>query len=257
MSFIQTLLTNIVVIAGTMFLLWLISLRLKDASIVDIFWGLGFVAIAWITFSVARESAPRSILMTAIVTLWGLRLSGYLAWRNIGKPEDYRYRAMREKHGERFPLISLFYVFGLQGLIMLIVSQPIQAVSTENSPLNWLDAIGAITWLGGLFFESVGDVQLARFKASPENQGKVMDRGLWRYTRHPNYFGDFLVWWGIYMIALAGGNAWTIFSPILMSILLVRVSGVTLLESSLRVRKTGYDEYIRRTSAFFPLPPRN
>jgi len=258
MSFTQILLTNISVVAGAVFVLWMISLRLKDVSIVDIFWGIGFVIIAWVTTFVVRPTSPRSLFIAVLVTIWGLRLAGYLAWRNIGKPEDYRYRAMREKRGDRFPLISLFLVFGLQGLIMLIVSLPIQAAAFNTSQLNWLDGIGGAIWLTGFFFETVGDIQLARFKANADNQGKVMDRGLWRYTRHPNYFGDFLVWWGIFVIALSGGSAWwTIISPLLMSILLMRISGVTLLESSLRNNKQGYEDYVRRTSAFFPMPPKN
>jgi steroid 5-alpha reductase family enzyme len=257
MSINQLLLTNLAVIAVSVFLLWIISLRLKDASIVDIFWGLGFVTIAWVTYFVVKPDSLRFVLMAAMVTAWGLRLAGHLAWRNIGKPEDYRYRAMREKCGDRFPLISLFLVFGLQGLIMLIVSLPIQSTALTTSPLNWIDAVGAVAWFIGLFFETVGDFQLARFKANPENQGKVMDRGLWRYTRHPNYFGDFMVWWGLFSIALAGGNAWwTIISPILMSFLLMRVSGVTLLEKSLSTRTDGYQDYVRRTNTFFPSPPK-
>ena len=140
---------------------------------------------------------------------------------------------------------------------MLIVSLPIQSTALTTSPLNWIDAVGAVAWFIGLFFETVGDFQLARFKANPENQGKVMDRGLWRYTRHPNYFGDFMVWWGLFSIALAGGNAWwTIISPILMSFLLMRVSGVTLLEKSLSTRTDGYQDYVRRTNTFFPSPPK-
>ena len=257
MSLLQIFATNLAVIAGTLILIWLISLRLKDASIVDIFWGLVFVTIAWVTFLVTSSQSLRCALMTTLVTIWGIRLAGYLAWRNIGRPEDYRYRAMRERYGDRFPLISLFLVFGLQGLIMLIVSLPIQITAGLTATLNWLDAVGVSVWFIGLFFETVGDIQLARFKANRDNIGKVMDSGLWRYTRHPNYFGDFLVWWGLYAVAAAGGNAWwTIISPILMSILLMRVSGVTLLEKSLKTRTTGYQDYVRRTSAFFPMPPK-
>ena len=165
---------------------------------------------------------------------------------------------MRETHGDRFPLISLFLVFGLQGVIMLVVSLPVQATATSTSSLNWIDALGVVFWLVGLSFETLGDLQLARFKANPDNRGRVMDRGLWRYTRHPNYFGDFMVWWGLFTIALAGGSAWwTIISPILMSFLLMKVSGVTLLEGSLSNRLSGYREYVQRTNAFFPWPPQD
>ncbi len=181
---------------GMMFVLWLVSLVVRDASIVDMTWGAGFVLIAWIAYFLGGGASPRRMLMTALVTVWGLRLSAYLTWRNMGKGEDYRYRAMREKYGSRFPLVSLGTVFLLQGTILWVVSLPVQAAQREPLPasLTWLDFAGVAVWAAGLFFEAVGDAQLARFKRDPESAGKVMDRGLWRYTRHPNYFGDFLVW---------------------------------------------------------------
>jgi steroid 5-alpha reductase family enzyme len=186
-----------------------------------------------------------------------VRLAGYLARRNIGKGEDPRYVAMRRHYGASWPLRSLVQVFVLQGVLMWLISLPVQAAerSSGGGPLGWSDALGAALTLTGVAFEATGDAQLARFKADPANRGKVMDRGLWRYTRHPNYFGDFLVWWGLYALAVASGNAWTVLSPALMSFLLLRVSGVTLLEKSMRARP-GYDDYVRRTSAFFPWPPR-
>lgn len=244
-------------IAALMSGLWVASLIRRDASIVDIFWGLGFVLVAWICAAVAPNPGPRVWLMTALVTLWGLRLAGYLAWRNLGKPEDYRYRALRDKYPGSFWIISLPLVFGLQGLVMWIVSLPIQAAAAGTSAVGWLDFLGVLVWAAGLAFEGIGDWQLARFKQRPENRGKVFDGGLWHYTRHPNYFGDFLIWWGIYLVAAASGNAWTIISPLLMSFLLMRVSGVTLLEKSLKTRTEGYADYVNRTSAFFPWPPRN
>jgi steroid 5-alpha reductase family enzyme len=245
-------------IAAALFALWLLSLRLRDSSIVDIFWGAGFVIIAWVTRASATGASARSALLLALVTLWGLRLAAYLAYRNIGKGEDPRYVAMRARHGDKWPLRSLFIVFALQGALMWIISLPVQATLRSPLPeaLGPLDALGALLALAGVFFEGVGDLQLARFKRDPDNRGKVMDRGLWRYTRHPNYFGDFLVWWGLYALALASGNPWTVIGPALMSFLLLRVSGVTLLEKSMR-KRPGYDEYVRRTSAFFPWPPRS
>lgn len=244
-------------IAAALFALWLLSLRLRDSSIVDIFWGAGFVIIAWVTRASATGAAARSALLLALVTLWGLRLAAHLAHRNLGKGEDPRYVAMRARHGDKWPLRSLFIVFALQGALMWIISLPVQATLRSPLPeaLGPLDALGALLALTGVFFEAVGDLQLARWKRDPDNRGKVMDRGLWRYTRHPNYFGDFLVWWGLYALALASGNAWTVMGPALMSFLLLRVSGVTLLEKSMR-KRPGYDEYVRRTSAFFPWPPR-
>jgi steroid 5-alpha reductase family enzyme len=236
--------------------LWLLSLRLSDSSIVDIFWGAGFVLVVWVTRLAQPGAEPRAGLVAALTTLWGVRLAGYLARRNIGKGEDPRYTAMRTRHGAAWPLRSLFQVFVLQGVLMWLISLPVQAAERArgSGALGWLDALGAALALTGVAFEAIGDAQLARFKADPENKGKVMDRGLWRYTRHPNYFGDFLVWWGLYTVAVASGNAWTVGSPALMSFLLLRVSGVTLLEKSMR-KRPGYDAYVRRTSAFFPWFP--
>ncbi len=243
-------------IGGAMILLWLLSLRLRDASIVDVFWGLGFVLTVWVTRLSQPGAEPRAGVVAALTTLWGARLALYLARRNLGKGEDARYVAMRRRHGARWPLRSLLQVFVLQGLLMWLISLPVQAAERARGPgaLGWVDAIGVALTLTGVAFEAIGDAQLARFKADVANKGKVMDRGLWRYTRHPNYFGDFLVWWGLYALALASGHAWTIGSPALMSFLLLRVSGVTLLEKSMR-KRPGYEEYVRRTSAFFPWPP--
>ncbi len=256
MTLANTVLLNMGLIAVIMVLLWLISLPTKNSSSVDIFWGIGFVIVAWTSFFFVGSMSSRGLLISVLTSVWGLRLAGYLAWRNLGKGEDYRYRAMREKFGAHFPWASLFIVFGLQGLIMWLVSLPIQVTHFGTAPLGWIDAIGVAVWTLGWLFESVGDWQLARFKAKPENRGQVMDHGLWRYTRHPNYFGDFTVWWGLYLIAVAGGGWWTIFSPTLMSILLLRVSGVTLLESSLKKSRPGYADYVARTSSFFPWPPK-
>jgi steroid 5-alpha reductase family enzyme len=243
-------------LAGAMVALWALSLRLRDSSIVDIFWGVGFVGVAWISALASPGGAPRARLAVGLTTAWGLRLAGYLASRNLGKGEDPRYAAMRRRHGEAWPVRSLFIVFGLQGVLLWVVSLPVQAaVRAPPSALGALDLAGAALWVVGLAFESVGDYQLARWKRDPENRGKVMDRGLWRYTRHPNYFGDFLVWWGLFALAAGAGAWWTALSPALMSVLLRRVSGVPLLEKSMR-RRPGYDEYVRRTSAFFPWPPR-
>ena len=253
----EVLVVNAVVIAAMVSALWLVSLALRDASIVDIFWGFGFVVVAWVSSFVADGNADRRVLLVVLVSIWGLRLAGYLAWRNIGKGEDYRYQAMRRRFGDRFWIVSLWYVFGLQGALMWIVSLPVQAAGTFDDGLIWLDFVGVAFWVVGLFFETVGDIQLARFKADPANKGKVMNRGLWRYPRHPNYFGDFMVWWGLYLIALAtGGGWWTVVGPLVMSVLLMRVSGAALLERSLRKRREGYEEYVATTSGFFPRPPK-
>lgn len=259
-EYLTVLWVTAAVVAGAMLLLWLVSLWMRDASIVDIFWGAGFALIAWTAFVVADGATARRVLLVVLTSLWGLRLAGYLAWRNLGKGEDYRYRAMRKRYGERFALVSLGTVFGLQALLMWVVSLPVQIGQVPATParLTWLDGAGILFWVVGVVFEAGGDWQLSRFKADPANEGKVMDRGLWRFTRHPNYFGDFMVWWGLYLVALSTGVAWwTVVGPALMSFLLMRVSGVTLLEKSLRSRREGYEEYVARTSSFFPRPPRS
>jgi steroid 5-alpha reductase family enzyme len=255
----DVLTTNALVVAAVMVALWLLSLAIRDASIVDIFWGAGFVVVAWVSHTAGAEPRPLTLLLAILVSVWGLRLAGYLAWRNLGKGEDFRYRAMRKRHGSTWWIRSLFVVFGLQGLLMWVVSLPVQAASGAAGPdgLSWVVWPGVMIYAIGLFFETVGDIQLARFKADPANAGTVMNRGLWRYTRHPNYFGDFMVWWGLYVVALASdGTWWTILGPIVMSTLLIRVSGKALLEKSLSKRREGYAEYVATTNGFFPGPPR-
>lgn len=246
-------LASVVGIGGLMLATWLVSLALRDASIVDIVWGVGFVVVGWIALWSGNDDA-RSRLVAVLTTVWGVRLAGYLAWRNLGKGEDYRYQAMRRRYGSRFPLVSLLIVFGLQGVLMWVVSLPLQAA--HGADLVVLDWIGVGLWAVGMFFETTGDLQLAAFKGDPTNQGRVLDTGLWRYTRHPNYFGDFCVWWGLYLIAAAGGAWWTVIGPAVMTALLMRYSGAGLLERTIGKRRPGYDSYVRRTNAFFPGPPK-
>ncbi|RUL84638.1 DUF1295 domain-containing protein [Tautonia sociabilis] len=256
MSLLELVGVNFAVTTALMFLLWLVSITLRDASIVDVFWGLGFVVIAWLSFFLTGESTSRKMLLVLLVSIWGLRLSVYLARRKFGTPEDSRYQAMRASIGPQFWVVSLFLVFGLQAIIMNFVALPVMAGQLDTSPIGFWNLLGVALWTVGFLFEAVGDYQLARFKADPNNRRKVLDRGLWRYTRHPNYFGDFLVWWGIFFAAQGQGSWWTAIGPLLMSILLIRVSGVTLLERSLKHNKEGYADYIARTSAFFPWPPK-
>jgi len=254
------LLTTFGVALGSMLVLWFVSLALKNASIVDIFWGAGFSLIAVVTFALSDGYRPRKLLIITLSLVWGLRLAGYIAWRNHGKGEDFRYQAMRKRFGNRFPLISLFTVFALQGVLMWTISLPLQFAQFSREPghLTWLDYLGVTLWLIGLSFEAIGDLQLARFKADPSNKGKVMDRGLWGYTRHPNYFGDALLWWGFFLIALSNPQDWwTIVSPVIMTTLLMKISGVALLEKTLVKTRPEYRDYVKRTSAFFPMPPRN
>jgi steroid 5-alpha reductase family enzyme len=249
------LLLTLSVLLALVFLLWLLSLALKDASIVDIFWGLGFVVVAWLCVFIADGSAPRQWLLTTLVTIWGLRLAVYLFWRNHGRGEDYRYQAMR-KRIKNFPLLSLFVVFIFQGVLIWLISLPLQFAHARPEPLAAWDWLGVVLWALGLTFEVVGDWQLATFKADPDNRGKVMERGLWRYTRHPNYFGDALLWWGVFCFALPNGW-WTIISPLMMTTLLLKISGVALLEKSLTKTKPQYADYVRRTNAFLPWFPKN
>jgi len=239
--------------------LWLLSLALKNAGIVDVFWGLGFVLLAAVYFVAADGFTGRKLLVLALVAVWGLRLSGYILWRSRGKGEDYRYAAWRERAGERFWWSSLFQVFLLQGLLMWVISMPLLAAQSADAPdhLTLVDLAGAGVWGIGFFFEAAGDWQLARFKADPANMGKVMRGGVWRYTRHPNYFGDATQWWGLYLIAAGASDGyWTLFSPVLMTVLLLRVSGVALLERAQVETKPQYREYIESTSAFVPWFPR-
>lgn len=258
MEFLNIFLIEAGVILGLMLLLWLLSLLLKNASIVDIFWGTGFVIADWVYFALTPEGyLPRKLLISALVTIWGLRLSLHILRRNWGKPEDFRYQKWRNENGRKWWWLSFFQVFLLQGALMWIISAPLLAAQLGSYPqhLSVFDFLGALLWLVGFFFEVVGDYQLARFKTNKENKGKVMNTGVWRYTRHPNYFGDSAQWWGYYLVAAGAGGWWTIFSPILMTLFLLRVSGVTLLEKTMQSRP-GYKEYIETTSAFIPWFPR-
>jgi steroid 5-alpha reductase family enzyme len=240
---------------------WLASLIRRDASLVDRVWGIGFVSLAWFYLeSTGAWSGARwpARLLTIMVTLWGLRLSLYLTWRNWAKGEDYRYRAMRAARGKRFWWVSLVTVFWLQALLLWIIAAPLLAAARADLPPARAGVIGfgAGLWLVGFLFESIGDWQLARFKADPRNRGRVMDSGLWRYTRHPNYFGDAMVWWGYFVFAAAHDAWWAVIGPLVMTVLLMKVSGVALLEKTLQETKAEYRDYVRRTSGFFPRAPR-
>jgi steroid 5-alpha reductase family enzyme len=248
--------STLLLLCGAMFLLWLVSLVRRDASIVDIFWGAGFALVAWLPLRGTPVVAGRQLLFSLLTIVWGLRLAVYLAWRNLGRGEDPRYQAMRARYGERFWLTSLPLVFLLQGGLIWIISLPVQALGGQTGGWRLADLLGLLLWMIGFGFEAVGDWQLARFKADPANRGRVLDRGLWAWTRHPNYFGDALVWWGLTVPVMAAGAPWVIISPLLMTWLLRRFSGVPLLEKGLHQTRPGYDQYVERTSPFFPRPPR-
>lgn len=252
------MLITVSVIFIFMVLVWLLSLRLRNASIADVFWGTGFILVAWTAFTVTPCTTCRGMLAAVLTTMWGLRLSLHIFSRNRGRPEDPRYVRMREKHGSRFRIVSLFTVFLFQGLMMFIISLPVQAAIAGQCPdyITALDVLGSIVWAAGFFFESVGDYQLTGFLADPANRGKVMDRGLWRYTRHPNYFGEAVMWWGLFIIALSVRyGAYTAAGPLLITFLLLRVSGVTMLEKDMKESNPEYADYIERTSSFIPRPP--
>lgn len=252
-----TLLVSGASILALLLVTFALSLPLRDVSIVDVAWGLAFLVAGWVGFAVGDGDAARSALAVVLASLWALRLAGYIALRKLRHPgEDPRYGTMRDRYGDRFALVSLFTVFGLQAVIVWIVSLPLAgAAAATDDGLGPLAYAGVALWLVGFAFEAGGDEQMRRFKADPANRGKVMDRGLWRYTRHPNYFGDFAVWWGLFAIALDGGAWWAVLSPVLMTVLLTRVSGKDLLERSMSSRP-GYEEYVERTSGFIPRPPR-
>lgn len=257
--FATTLLVNLAVIAALMTLLWLVCTARRDVSLVDAFWGIGFVVVAWTSIALNAPTGWRAWVLCCLVSVWGLRLGLHLLRRNWGHGEDRRYVQMRARRGASFWWVSLLTVFWLQGAIMWCVSLPLQSTAAlrPGAPFGGLDVCAILLWGVGFGFEAVGDWQLARFKANAANAGRVMDRGLWRYTRHPNYFGDCCVWWAHYLIAAAAGAGWTVCSPLVMTFLLMKISGVALLESNIADRRPEYASYQRRTNRFFPGLPRS
>jgi steroid 5-alpha reductase family enzyme len=259
MTFFQIYFQALLVIMIMMTILWIVSVIIKNVSIVDLFWGFGFVVASSFYFLKSDGYDYRKIIVMTLVAFWGLRLSVYLAWRNIGKGEDFRYREFRKKYGEkRYWWISFFQTFLLQGILMWLISAPLLGAQFygQNKDIGILDYIGIIFWITGILFEAGGDFQLAVHRANPANKGKVLDTGFWRYTRHPNYFGDTAVWWGYGLISLAAGSWLPVLGSILMTAMIIKVSGVALLEKSLKEQKPQYKEYIEKTSAFLPWFPK-
>ena len=234
---------------------WLISLKKNDVSIVDSLWSVMFLAAAGIYLAATGFLGTTSLVVVLMVAVWALRLSAYITWRNWGEAEDRRYQEIRARNQPGFHVKSLYLVFWLQAGLAWVISLPLLVTILSNAPFDLIGYLGITVWLAGMFFETVGDWQLARFKADPSNQGKVLDSGLWRYTRHPNYFGNALIWWGFFLLALSAGGWWTIVSPLLMTFLLLKVSVVVLLEKDISTRRPEYRAYIERTNAFFPGPP--
>ena len=259
MSMTTLMLINFSAVMAMMIAGWLVSLVKRNVTVVDSLWGLGFVLIAWITLILSDGYVGRSILIAAMATLWGLRLCIYLTWRNWGKSEDPRYGSWRKKSGSRFWIVSLFKVFILQAVFMWCISLALQWGQMQRTPdhLTWLDALGAMVWAAGFLFESISDWQLARFKSVPSNKGKVMERGLWAYSRHPNYFGEFLVWWGFFLVTLpTPGGWWTVCSPLVVTMVLLKMTGIPLTEKTIASTRPGYREYVERTNAFIPWFPK-
>lgn len=239
-------------ILAVAFVFWIVSLVRNDVSIVDSLWSMMFLLMLVLYMSMSGISGPRAWLLLLMVALWAIRLSAFITIRNHGEPEDHRYQTIRKNNEPNFRFKSLFIVFGLQAVLAGFIALPLLVAASSPGPLGWLDLVGVTLWLAGMYFEVAGDQQLKNFRENPDNQGKVLDTGLWSLTRHPNYFGEFTLWWGYYCLALAAGGWWTIVSPLLMSVLLLKVSGVALLESTIRERRPRYAEYVANTNAFFP-----
>ena len=235
---------------------WVVATVRRNVGLVDVFWSC-FLLLAAVLFAVrAAEIGVRGWVALGLVAAWALRLSAYLAARNWNAPEDRRYVEIRARNQPNFAWKSLYLVFGLQALLAWIISAPLAVAIVAPGTPGAIGLLGAILCGFGIAFETIADWQLARFKADPHNASRVMNKGLWRLTRHPNYFGEFCVWWGFYLLAGDAGGWGTAVSPVLMSILLLRVSGVALLERDIVERRPGYREYVARTNAFFPGPPR-
>ncbi|MCC6633075.1 MAG: DUF1295 domain-containing protein [Gammaproteobacteria bacterium] len=242
---------------ATALLAWAVCTARRNAGLVDIFWSL-FLLVAALSFlRETAEPSARALLVLSLVGIWALRLAAHLAVRNWNAPEDHRYQAIRARNQPGFAWKSLYLVFALQAVLAFIVALPLHGAMASSEPLNALDLVGALLVIAGLLVETIADTQLAAFRDDPDSRGQVLDRGLWRYSRHPNYFGEFCVWWGFYLLALAAGAWWALPSPLLMSVLLMRVSGVTLLEKDIGQRRPGYAQYVARTNAFFPGPRRS
>ncbi|MGB1009900.1 MAG: DUF1295 domain-containing protein [Thiolinea sp.] len=235
---------------------WVLSLIKKDVSIVDSMWSLMILLAGTVFFLTTADNSPRRTLAFILLAAWAIRLSAHITWAHWGDEEDYRYQRIRANNEPNFTFKSIYIVFGLQAFLGWLVALPLMATSTSDVPLGWLDYIGVALWLCGMFFESVGDYQMARFKADPDSKGKVYDQGLWRYTRHPNYFGECVIWWGFFLIALSAGGWWSVLSPLLMTFLLLKVSGVAMLEQDIGERRPAYAQYIKQTNAFIPWFPR-
>ena len=237
-------------------MLWIASRIKRDVGIVDSFWSLMILA-AGLCFLYFGDTilAERSTLVLILLSIWSIRLAAHITWRNWGQPEDTRYQDIRNNNQPHFEWKCFYIVFLLQAMLAAIVALPLMSIFGSSNAMNMIDLFALTLWLIGISFEAIGDMQLARFKSSASNRGKVLNTGLWRYSRHPNYFGEFCIWWAFFLFAIASGYWWSIISPLLMTMLLLKVSGVSLLESTITERRPEYANYIRTTNAFFPWLP--
>lgn len=253
------MLTGLLAVIALGIFLWLVSLAVRDSSIVDIAWGPLLFIIGLTYYLGIAEPGSRAHLIVVLTGLWAIRLALHIGMRNLGHGEDFRYAAWRAQHPDTWWIRSYFKVFLLQGVIAWIVALPLFYAITSGTPaaLTLLDWAGILLFAFGFLFEAIGDEQLRRFKADPANKGRVMNTGLWRYTRHPNYFGEAVLWWGLGLIGAATPLGWIgLIGPAIITFLLLRVSGVAMLEKTLKTTKPGYAEYIASTPAFFPRVPK-
>jgi steroid 5-alpha reductase family enzyme len=241
---------------GLMLIAWVISVLRRNVAIVDVFWGLA-IAGAGVTWTwLAPAGSTRAMLAAALAVIWALRLGLHILVRGWGRPEDRRYREIRARNEPGFTFKSVYLVFGLQAVLAWLVAFPLLGTAISTTALGALDYLGLALWAIGFVFEAVADGQLAAFQRRGDVDRGVMSAGLWRYSRHPNYFGEFLLWWGLWLMAASGGAWWTVFGPALLTLFLLKVSGVALTEKDIASRRPEYRDYIRRTSAFFPAPPK-
>lgn len=231
---------------------WLVSVIKNNVTLVDSMWSLFFLLAACAQMLSMPAPSARAWLVMVLVAVWAVRLSVYLSWRNWSPHEDHRYQAIRARNQPHFWLKSLYLVFGLQCLLAWTIFLPIHATLQSTQALSWLDLIGGLLCVFGFAFETIADWQLLRFKQAAQNRGKVLNTGVWRYSRHPNYFGECCVWWGFFVLALSAGAWWSVLSPILMTLLLLKVSGVALLEKDIAERRPDYLQYVKETNAFIP-----
>ena len=253
----QAYLLALALILGVGIVAWGVSVAIRNVAFVDSLWSLFFLIAAIVFAASAWPLGARGLLVTVLVAVWALRLSIYITARNWGEPEDHRYQKIRANNEPGFAFKSLYIVFGLQGVLAWFIAMPLVPAIMKPGGIGPIEIVAASLWLVGFVFEAGGYFQLARFKREPANKGRVLNSGLWRYPRHPNYFGDFCIWWAFYLFAFSAGGWWTVLSPVLMSLLLLKVSGVALLEKTITERRPAYAEYVRRTNAFFPGAPKS